>query len=104
MKRCQNCKVPLEGPLSKVAQGLFKVKPSDENPDICNKCIDKKPKKYKCQICDRYIDENVAIQHIKAEEYIINLIKKEHPEWKKEEKTCHSCLDYYRKLVKESEI
>ncbi|MFA5145178.1 MAG: hypothetical protein WC723_04150 [Candidatus Omnitrophota bacterium] len=60
--------------------------------------------KYRCQICDRDIDDFASIAHIKAEEYIINLIRRDHPEWKKEEKTCHKCVDYYRKLVKETEI
>lgn len=104
MKRCQKCNVPLEGPFGKVANVIFKVSTSDENPDICNKCSVKSPKKYKCQICERYIDEDVALSHAKAEEYIINLLKKDHPEWKDEEKTCHECVEYYRKLVKDSEI
>jgi len=60
--------------------------------------------KYKCQICDREIDDFASITHIKAEEYIIDLIRRDHPEWKEEEKTCHKCVEYYRKLVKEAEI
>ena len=60
--------------------------------------------KYRCQICDRDIDEFASIAHIKAEEYIIDLIKKDHPEWNHNKKTCNECLQYYRKLVKESEI
>lgn len=60
--------------------------------------------KYTCQICGRDIDDFVAIAHAKAEEYLMELIKKDHPEWKKDRKTCHKCVDYYRKLVKETEI
>lgn len=60
--------------------------------------------KYKCQICERQIDDFASIAHIKAEEYLMDLIHKDHPEWKKDGKTCHECVDYYRKLVKESEI
>ncbi|MDI6606723.1 MAG: hypothetical protein QME65_06255 [Candidatus Omnitrophota bacterium] len=59
---------------------------------------------YKCQICGREIDEFASIAHIKAEEYLIELIKRDHPEWKKEHDTCHKCVDYYRKLVKDAEI
>ena len=60
--------------------------------------------KYKCQICERDIDEFVSIAHIKAEEYIIDLIRRDHPEWNETKETCHKCVEYYRKLVKETEI
>ena len=60
--------------------------------------------KYKCQLCDREIDDFVAIAHIKAEEYLIDLIRRDHPEWKEDKKTCHKCIDYYHRLVRESEI
>jgi hypothetical protein len=60
--------------------------------------------KYKCQICEREIDEEVAVPHAKAEEYIIELIRRDHPEWKEDALTCHHCVEYYRKLVKETEI
>ena len=60
--------------------------------------------KYKCQICEREIDDFAGLTHIKAEEYIIGLIKRDHPEWKKDKGTCKKCLEYYRKLVKEAEI
>lgn len=60
--------------------------------------------KYKCQICNRDIDDFVGIAHIKAEEYLLGLIRKDHPEWKEDEKTCHKCVEYYRKLINEAEI
>jgi len=60
--------------------------------------------KYKCKICEREIDEFAGIAHIKAEEYLLELIRRDHPEWKETDETCHNCLDYYRKLVKETEI
>ena len=60
--------------------------------------------KYRCQICDRDIDDFVSIAHIRAEEYLLNLILKDHPEWSHEGKTCKKCIEYYRKLVKETEI
>ena len=60
--------------------------------------------KYKCQICDRDIDDFAGIAHAKAEEYIIALIKRDHPEWKEKDGACHKCIEYYRKLVKENEI
>jgi len=104
MKRCEKCKVPLEGVGLRIADMLFKVKPSAKNPNLCNKCEGKLQTKYRCQICDRDIDESVAMMHIKAEEYIINLIKKDHPQWNKDKSLCKECLDYYRRLIKEAEL
>jgi hypothetical protein len=60
--------------------------------------------KYRCSICDRDIDDYAGLAHAKAEEYLIELIRKDHPEWKEGEKTCPKCIEYYRKLVKETEI
>jgi len=38
----QKCGVPLEGVLyNLIAAKIFRVKPSDKDPGICNKCIDK---------------------------------------------------------------
>ncbi len=60
--------------------------------------------KYRCQICDREIDDFASIPHIKAEEYLIGLIKKDHPEWQNHKDTCGKCIEYYRKLVKDAEL
>ena len=39
---CLKCGVPLEGFLYKwIANKIFKVEPSKENPNICNKCAEK---------------------------------------------------------------
>jgi len=113
MRTCKICKVPLDGFLSKIPRVLFKVEPSKDNPEICNKCAGKngvledkhkKPRKYKCQICQKMIDEDHALVHIKTEEYLINLIKKDHPQWQDEGATCRKCIEYYRKLIKQAEI
>lgn len=104
MKRCKKCKVPLEGVLSKVSQ-IIGVKPSQKFLGLCNKCEPKEHDgKYVCQICAREIDESVALMHVKAEEYILDLIKRDHPEWKNGQSACHECLDYYRKLVNKADI
>ena len=114
MRRCKICKVPLDGLRGKVGKLFFKIRPSSENPEICSKCADKQhladeqkqkaPKKYRCQICDRMIEEEHALMHAKAEEYLMNLIKKAHPQWRQEDPTCKECIEYYRKLVREAEI
>ena len=116
MQRCRKCRVPLDGFLGKIASSLFKINPSKSDATLCNKC--EQPSiyeahsrgphhpsgKYRCQICERDIDEAVALTHVKSEEYLIELIKKDHPDWAKDKKTCHKCLDYYRRLIKEAEI
>ncbi len=60
--------------------------------------------KYRCQICERDIDDFAGIAHAKAEEYLIELIRRDHPEWHEKKATCIKCLEYYRKLTKENEI
>lgn len=117
MIRCRSCKVPLNGILGGIAARLFRISPSPQDPRLCNKCAQdvsdgktgaadlRSPSgKYRCQVCDRDIDESAALVHIKTEEYLIELIKKDHPHWAKDKKTCKECLDYYRRLVKEAEI
>ncbi len=60
--------------------------------------------KHKCQICGKDVDDAIGIAHIKAEEYILELIRKDHPEWDKTKGTCDLCVEYYRELIKRSEI
>lgn len=117
MTRCKVCKVPLTGFLSIIGKTLFNIKPSSHDSQVCSKCVGKqtndhadneadksKGKKYKCQICERIVHEAHAIEHIKAEEYLMELIKKDHPQWRHKEPTCKECIDYYRKLIKDAEI
>lgn len=41
-KKCRKCGVPLEGFLyNLIASKIFGVRPSEKDPDVCNKCIDK---------------------------------------------------------------
>lgn len=67
--------------------------------------MDKKGKEqYRCQLCGRQVHAKVALMHIKAEEYLIDLIKKDHPHYHKGSRFCDVCITYYRKLVKNAEI
>ncbi len=61
-------------------------------------------KKYKCQICGRMIHEAHSLEHAKAEEYLLDLIKKDHPKWSQKDLTCAGCVEYYRKLINQAEI
>ncbi len=103
MDTCKKCKVPLSGFLSVIPKKLFGVTPSKKVPDLCNKC-EPKEGKYCCQICGRKIDDSVALMHVKTEEYLLELIRRDHPEWKEKEGACPKCVEYYRKLVKDAEI
>jgi len=116
MVRCKICKVPLTGFLSNIGKAFFNIRRSEQDPEICNKCINKEQDKtavksgslsgetYQCQICSRTVHQQHALEHIKAEEYLINLIKKDHPEFQHKGPACKECRDYYRKLVKDAEI
>ena len=43
MKKCQKCGAPLEGFLYNTIGKLLGIKPSEKNPEICNKCEAEKP-------------------------------------------------------------
>lgn len=59
---------------------------------------------YTCEICKRKIDDFASIAHVKAEEYLLELIRRDHPEWNEQKGMCPRCIEYYRRLVKENEI
>lgn len=105
MKRCQKCRVPLEGRMAVILGKIFRITSSKNNPTLCNRCApDTKKGSYVCRICNREIDEKNALTHVKAEEYLLGLIKKDHPEWKENSCACPECIAYYRELIKKAEI
>lgn len=105
MKRCRTCRAPLEGPLGIIAKKLFRLKPSDYDPDLCNKCVPREKKgTYICAVCHRPIDEHNALTHIKSEEYLLELIRRDHPEWKEEQGACPKCVEYYRELIQKGNL
>ncbi len=105
MKKCQKCKVPLEGRVAAVLKKIVKITVSGVDPDFCNRCRPAaREGGYVCQICNRPVSEAHALTHVKAEEYLLGLIKKDHPEWKESDGTCPECIAYYRKLIKEANI
>ena len=60
--------------------------------------------RYQCHRCGKYIESSSVLAHAKAEEYLIGLIKRDHPEWVEAEGTCHRCEDYYQALVERTGI
>ena len=106
MKTCLKCKKPIKPEAVAFIKKIFK-RPAATQASLCSDCS--RPKKndaadYKCQICDRTVDESNALTHIKAEEYLLNLIKKDHPEWKETHGACPECINYYRELIKKAKI
>ena len=59
---------------------------------------------YQCPRCGRYIEESRILAHAKAEEYLIGLIKRDHPEWVEPDGTCSPCKTYYQALVERTGI
>lgn len=106
MKKCGVCQAPLEGPASKWARIFPRRSPSKDDPALCGRCAKKKKPNasYVCQICLRPVDEADALTHVKAEEYLLELILKDHPEWKEENATCPRCIGYYRELKVKAKI
>jgi len=105
MRHCKKCHVPLEGKMAAFLKKILGVAPSKDDPDLCNKCRPApKENGYVCQICNRAVNEANALSHVKAEEYLLSLIKKDHPEWKESSSACPECVAYYRKLIKETNI
>jgi len=105
MKKCKKCKVPLEGLMAAFLKKILKITVSQDNPDLCNKCLPAaKEGGYVCPICNRIVNEARALTHVKAEEYLLGLIKKDHPEWKESGGACPDCIAYYRRLIKEANI
>jgi hypothetical protein len=105
MKRCAKCRVPLEGKMFLILEKIFRLKTADSDPTLCNKCAPRPHKgTYVCRICNREIEEKAALTHIRAEEYLLGLIKKDHPEWKESDPACAQCISYYRELIKKAKI
>ena len=48
----------------------------------------------KCTVCGKETDD---LYHI-AEEYLLNVIKEEHPEWIDKDGACMKCVKYYNAL------
>lgn len=106
MKKCRVCHIPLEGAISKIIGPALKRRPSQDDPTLCSRCASKNkaPRTYVCSICRRPIDEESALTHVKAEEYLLELIRKDHPQWKEEEGACLRCVEYYRELIRKAKI
>ncbi len=51
-----------------------------------------------CPICGGALRPESTELHTLAEEWVIEQIKKDHPNWVREDGACPKCLDFYMKL------
>lgn len=51
-----------------------------------------------CPICNKVVDEKVIQVCQDAEAWIIQSIKRSHPNWVSEDGTCPKCLEYYKNI------
>ena len=49
---------------------------------------------YTCPLCGKDTD---SVEHI-TEQFLLNMIRTEHPEWVDKNGLCPRCIEYYRKL------
>ncbi len=56
--------------------------------------------KKKCPICSRLVRENILKVCEEAEDWILQSIKRAHPDWVEKDGSCSRCLNYYKKLGK----
>ncbi len=103
MTKCTKCGVSLSGFLSRVPRLLFAVMPSEKDASLCNKCAEKHGR-YQCRICGRMIHEERSLEHVRAEEYLLGLIKKDHSHWGSRQPSEEECIQYYRELIRKTEI
>ncbi len=47
-----------------------------------------------CTLCEKQTDT----LHQVAEQYLLDLIQTEHPEWVKQDGSCEACIAYYKGL------
>ena len=52
--------------------------------------------KYTCPLCASQIDEEFRTLHEDAERWIIDRIKRQHPEWVSSDGACHRCIDTFK--------
>ncbi len=54
--------------------------------------------KKKCPVCNKDLEESVVDVCCSAYEYIIERIKKDHPEWVEKDGACPKCVEQYKKI------
>jgi hypothetical protein len=56
--------------------------------------------KYKCSVCGKVINDDLKVYIDHTEKHVVDVIKKDHPEWVEKNGICHKCEGYYRQQIK----
>ena len=54
---------------------------------------------YKCPLCSRKMNRNLAVYLDHTQKHVIEQIKKEHPEWVAQDGACKPCAEYYENQI-----
>jgi hypothetical protein len=57
-----------------------------------------KPKKVFCPVCKKEQEEGLVDLCTTAYDYIVETLKREHPDWQEKDGACPKCVEYYKKL------
>jgi hypothetical protein len=55
---------------------------------------------YRCPVCGEEVCEDIHEYMDHTERHIIDIIKKDHPEWVEKDGLCRKCREYYEKELK----
>ncbi len=56
--------------------------------------------KYICPICGLEIERDLVKFLSHADEHVIEVVKRQHPEWVSGDGLCEKCLDHYKQSLK----
>jgi len=56
--------------------------------------------KRRCPICQAYVEEDMVKICQESEEWILESIKRTHPQWVEKDGSYSECLEYYKQLGK----
>ena len=55
---------------------------------------------YQCALCQDKIENDLLVYHGHVEQHIVEIIKRDHPEWSEKDGMCQKCLEYLRAQLK----
>lgn len=59
---------------------------------------------YTCAVCWDKVDGDIVTFQNHTNDHIIELVKKDHPEWIEKDGICKKCFDYYESEIKGSPL
>jgi hypothetical protein len=57
----------------------------------------------KCPICNKITHEDMIKVCQDAEDWVLQTIRRMHPEWVEKDGSCMRCIEYYRDLAEDQE-